>query len=222
MSTKSGTPTIEELLARQYPVQIHHLQEEGAAGYYLAFLPDFGQSACSATGDDMAEAIANLADVKRGVLQHYLETGREIPEPSPGPLEPPVLQQMPLRLPKDIHDSMKQRASESGMSLNAYATKVLTEHLTMCTVETKLDAFFKEMTAKLVPATNSEWVTAPDIWRTEGIGHNSLECAPGFRSVWRTGHKLALSAANSDALLSVEGMVPPHGWGHSGKGPVPQ
>jgi predicted RNase H-like HicB family nuclease len=222
MRTNSRIPTIEELLARQYPVQIHHIPEEGAAGYYLAFLPDFGQSACSATGDDMAEAITNLADVRREVFQHYLETGREIPEPSPGPHEPPVLQQMPLRLPKDIHDGMKRCALESGMSLNAYATKVLTEHLTMWTVERKLDAFFEHLGTKLKPTITSEWVNAPDVWRTEGSGHIFLVTTQGYSSVGRTGRMTTLSATNSNMLLSAEGMVPPQGWGHSGKGPVPQ
>lgn len=134
MSTKNDAPMIEQLLSRQYPVQIHHIAEEDTPGYYLAFLPDFGQSACSATGDTMPEAIERLSDVKRAIVQHYLDTGREIPEPSKGPHDAAVLQQMPLRLPKDIHDRLKQRAENSGMSLNAYATRVFVEHLTVAKI----------------------------------------------------------------------------------------
>ena len=99
MTTKNDAPMIEQLCSRHYPVEIHHVAEEGGPGYYLAFLPDFGESTCSATGDTMTEAIERLSDVKREILQHFLDTGRDIPDPSKGPHEEPVLQQMPLRLP---------------------------------------------------------------------------------------------------------------------------
>lgn len=65
-----------------YPIQIHHIPEEDGPGYYLAFLPDFGQSACSATGDTIPEAVDRLKEVQAQVFAYYRETGRKIPEPS--------------------------------------------------------------------------------------------------------------------------------------------
>jgi predicted RNase H-like HicB family nuclease len=51
--------------------------------YYLAYLPDFGRSACSAVGDTATEALASLEEVKENVIQHFNETGRTIPTPTP-------------------------------------------------------------------------------------------------------------------------------------------
>jgi len=95
----------------------------------FAFLPDFGHSACSATGDTPDEALSRLSEVKGEVVRHYLETGKAIPEPGRGPHEEPVLQQMPVRVPKDIHDRLKRFAKDSGMSLNSYLIRVFSEHL---------------------------------------------------------------------------------------------
>ena len=122
MSTSTNNPTIDQILSRHYPTEIHFIQEEDS-GYYFAFLPDFGHSACSATGDTQEEALARLSEVKAEVVQHYLETGKAIPEPGRGPHEEPVLQQMPVRVPKDIHDRLKRCSKDSGMSLNSFFKK---------------------------------------------------------------------------------------------------
>jgi predicted RNase H-like HicB family nuclease len=71
----------------KYPVQIHWIDEDEGNGYYCAFLPDFGHSACSATGDTVEEALKSLEIVKRDVVQVYSETGGTIPEPSGAPWE---------------------------------------------------------------------------------------------------------------------------------------
>lgn len=66
----------------RYPIEIQEfLDDEGNTNYY-AFHPDFGHSACSAVGDTVEEAIYILGMVRRDVIEYYLETGREIPEPS--------------------------------------------------------------------------------------------------------------------------------------------
>lgn len=82
MSVTKDKPTLQEMLSREYPVYVCHVAEEDTPGYYIAFLPDFGKFACSATGDTMGEAIGRLPEVKKVVFKHYLETGRYIPEPS--------------------------------------------------------------------------------------------------------------------------------------------
>jgi predicted RNase H-like HicB family nuclease len=205
MSTKNDAPMIEQLLSRQYPVQIHHIAEEGTPGYYLAFLPDFGQSACSATGDTMPEAIERLSDVKRAIVQHYLDTGREIPEPSKGPHDAPVLQQMPLRLPKDIHDRLKQRAENSGMSLNAYATRVFTEHLTITSMESQVEAIFEKLTTKWTARLG--WEPAEPVWRGEGATYLEFPAMEGFMPVGKT-VPVALYSSNDNSFHTPrEGMA---------------
>jgi predicted RNase H-like HicB family nuclease len=76
-----------ELLALDYPVQIHVLDDHAGERYFFAFLVDFGWCACSATGDTVEEALANLHMVKVDILQHFLETDHPIPMPSKCPAE---------------------------------------------------------------------------------------------------------------------------------------
>lgn len=62
--------------------------------YWYAFLPDFGHSTCSATGDTLEDALQVLRTVKRAVIDHFVATGRPIPAPSPIPGNGPPPQRM--------------------------------------------------------------------------------------------------------------------------------
>lgn len=66
-----------------YPVHIYQvIDEEDGDVYFYAFLPDFGHAACSAVGDTPGEALQALENVKKDVIQHYLENNKPLPEPS--------------------------------------------------------------------------------------------------------------------------------------------
>jgi len=78
---------LQALFSVQYPIQIFFISEDGTDGYFYAFLPDFGYSSCSATGDTIDEAIVRLQLVKIDVIQYYVETGKSLPEPSKAPFE---------------------------------------------------------------------------------------------------------------------------------------
>ena len=68
--------------AREYPAEVYwHVQPDGDA-YWFAFLPDFGHSACSATGITELQAVNRLRQVQMDVMSHYLDTGRPLPTPS--------------------------------------------------------------------------------------------------------------------------------------------
>lgn len=132
-SKKKSLPQIEAELKRlcdvKYPVEVHWMDEpETKAGYYLVFLPDFGHSACSATGESIQEALNNLAEVKQTVLQHYLESGITVPGPSGDPTRQTSLQQMPLRIPRDLHRRLRDDAQRAGLSLNTHVLRLLSEH----------------------------------------------------------------------------------------------
>lgn len=71
--------TLEEYLKIDYPIRIEHIIEKDNK-YYLAWLPAFGKSTCSATGNTEEEAISNLKQVKETVIQYYIENGRQIPK----------------------------------------------------------------------------------------------------------------------------------------------
>jgi predicted RNase H-like HicB family nuclease len=69
-----------------YPINIHRIPEDGGF-YYMAFHPDFGCLACSATGCTETEAIESLHLVRADVIAYYLESGKELPIPSKYPGE---------------------------------------------------------------------------------------------------------------------------------------
>lgn len=56
-------------------------------GYYFAYLPDFGASSCSATGDSIPAALELLEQVKREVIALYIEADKLIPLVSKAPFE---------------------------------------------------------------------------------------------------------------------------------------
>ena len=73
-------------MKQEYPIEIHHIPKRTffeEEGYYFVFHPDFGSSACSATGDTVVEALANLERIREQVIEYYRNTGKDIPEPSP-------------------------------------------------------------------------------------------------------------------------------------------
>ena len=71
--------TLDELMERDYPVVIIPIKHDDDR-YYMAYLPDFGWSICSATGDTIEEVLKNLERVKREVLIICKSGGRRIPE----------------------------------------------------------------------------------------------------------------------------------------------
>jgi predicted RNase H-like HicB family nuclease len=76
---------LEEYFNRKYPMVIYWIEEENSSGYYFAYLLDFGYCACSATGDTIEEALQELELVKKDIIQHFWETGKEIPDLSKTP-----------------------------------------------------------------------------------------------------------------------------------------
>lgn len=67
---------------REYLVMVHWIEEDDGDGYYIAYFPDFGWSACSAIGDTAADAIELLEQVKRDVIDYYVRSKKDLPEPS--------------------------------------------------------------------------------------------------------------------------------------------
>lgn len=68
---------------RKYPIILHWVDEEDGPGYYFAYLPDFGWSACAAPGETEQEAIENVRQLQEFVMAHYEMKGKPIPEPTP-------------------------------------------------------------------------------------------------------------------------------------------
>jgi predicted RNase H-like HicB family nuclease len=64
-----------------YRIEIWWVNEEEGDGYYIAFHPEFGFSACSVPGYSRVEAIERLDQVREAVIQHRREKGKTIPKP---------------------------------------------------------------------------------------------------------------------------------------------
>ena len=59
-----------------YPIVIAPIED-----YFMAYLPDFGWSTCSATADTMQEALDLLEKVFDNIIDYFIESGRPIPKP---------------------------------------------------------------------------------------------------------------------------------------------
>jgi len=67
-------------MSNRYSIIIHPLSDE-EEDYWYAYVLEFGSSACSATGSTIQETLELLDKVKDEVIEYYIETGKEIPEP---------------------------------------------------------------------------------------------------------------------------------------------
>lgn len=59
-----------------YWIDVKHVEDPG---YFIASMPAFGSSACSAPGDTREKAIAALEPVYRAISAHYVQIGKEPP-----------------------------------------------------------------------------------------------------------------------------------------------
>lgn len=66
----------------KYPVMLYWIEDQGEEPCVYAYHPDFGHSACSATGKTVHEALGVLDSVRTALIAHYKETGMEIPKPT--------------------------------------------------------------------------------------------------------------------------------------------
>ena len=82
---------------------------------------------CIAHGKDEADALTNLASMKRLWLADCLEAGETVPEPeTPGPLPSGKWVQ---RVPRSLHRKLAQAAKREGVSLNQLVTSMLSRQL---------------------------------------------------------------------------------------------
>jgi predicted RNase H-like HicB family nuclease len=72
----------------KYPVTIHWVDDD-SGGFYFAYLPDFGWSTVSGTGDTIHDALESMGGVYLAIVHFFKEQGRPIPEPTSPPFENP-------------------------------------------------------------------------------------------------------------------------------------
>ena len=90
--------------------------EEG--GGYSAQIPDLGKYSIVGDGETPQEAIEDLNEIKELRFKHYLENGVDIPEPKKE--DDDYSGRFVLRLPKDLHRLLANKAAKNQSSLNSY------------------------------------------------------------------------------------------------------
>lgn len=122
------TGTVEFYMQLDYPVELRAIPKDMGGGYY-ASIPYLGRDAFLADGDTVEEALEQLEEVKFILFKDMIESGREIPLP------PPLSEndiddysgRLPLRIPKELHKRIAERAKANECSINQYIAVVLSE-----------------------------------------------------------------------------------------------
>jgi len=108
-------PIVDEFLSLDYPIIMKKEIDDGEE-YWIAEHPDL--PGCKTHGDSKQEAIKNLEDAKEAWLDAYSMTGRPIPRPNNGDETENCSGKILLRLPKELHYRLLQRAKKDNTSLN--------------------------------------------------------------------------------------------------------
>jgi antitoxin HicB len=115
MSTKD----LAYYMAIKYPVE---LQEEEEGGYFVTH-PDL--DGCTADGETLEEAVANLADSRELWIETRLANGYSVPEPRRDERSGVIS----FRMAPFLHDQAARLADRKGISLNLLINTVLARHV---------------------------------------------------------------------------------------------
>ncbi len=107
-----------------YPIEIVKIPDDEGGGY-SATIPQLGRNAFVGDGDTIDEAIKNLDDIKFELFEDYIKKGLPIPEPKQGE-EENYSGRFVMRIPKELHRYLTNRAANNEISLNQYVQYLLT------------------------------------------------------------------------------------------------
>jgi predicted RNase H-like HicB family nuclease len=119
MTKAGGRRTIGAILARPYC----RVLERGADGMYTARVLEF--PGCISEGPTPDEAIENVDDALRLILEAMGEDGETIPEPIAGH---EYSGRISLRIPPSLHAEVARLAATSGISINRFLSDTIARH----------------------------------------------------------------------------------------------
>src|SRR5258708_8433361 len=108
---------LEHYLTLKYPMEV--VEDEGA---WVASVPDL--PGCNSFGTTVADAVSNVQQAKELWMQSQFQNGGEIPEPTD---DDGFSGRFVLRIPRILHRSLAYEASRQGVSLNHYASHLLSQ-----------------------------------------------------------------------------------------------
>lgn len=126
----SERPRMEEYLEREYPFSVI---AEPEGGYTIVF-PDL--PGCMSQVESLAEVGPVAEEIRTLWIETAYERGMEIPEPS-YPEE--YSGKFNLRIPRSLHRKLAESAEREGVSLNQYATMLLSRGDSEYRLERRLD-----------------------------------------------------------------------------------
>jgi antitoxin HicB len=158
-----STGTVEEYLKLDYPVEIRAIPAELGGGY-SACIPHLGRWAFFADGDTPQEAMEHLDEVKAALFEDMLEHGKKIPLPPPLPEEQAEEEysgRILLRISRDLHREVAQRAEANGCSINHYIATALAKHVGGDQQASEIAAKLHEAFEHLLTSAMASWRLTP-------------------------------------------------------------
>lgn len=104
------------------------IEFEPKEGVWIASHPELGKGSCYAIADTPEEAIAQLKDDKKELLEILFKEGKSIPEPKFEKEEELPSGQFILRIPRTLHKRIKDQADIEGVSLNHFLSSLIAEN----------------------------------------------------------------------------------------------
>ncbi len=126
----------------KYAVEIQELDKTEGGGF-IASIPQLGKYAFQADGETVEKALENLKKVKEILFSRYLEKGIPIPEPEkekPNKYSGKFL----IRLPKQLHKMLSEKAKDENVSLNQFVQFLLTSQLVAYSFEEVMDDYINK------------------------------------------------------------------------------
>jgi predicted HicB family RNase H-like nuclease len=117
------TKDLNYYLSLNYPIEIIEIPESEGGGV-SASIPLLGRYSCVGDGETIQEAIDDLARVKPRVLEELLAKGERIPEPEVEK-DNTYSGRILLRLSRQLHQKVAEKASIRGESINRYIVNAL-------------------------------------------------------------------------------------------------
>jgi len=114
----SSKLNLEHYLHLDYPIELVRDEEDT----WVASLPDL--PGCNSYGDSVSEAVDNVTKMKNLWIRGRYDSDLPIPEPTS---EDDFSGKFVLRIPKSLHRSLAFQAQKQGVSLNHYASHLLSE-----------------------------------------------------------------------------------------------
>jgi antitoxin HicB len=120
MKTKNLKERIDEFAALHHTIVMRQDEE----GDFVASVAEL--DGCVAHGRDAAEALAELASMKRLWIESCLTDGKQVPLPAEDDDALPSGKWL-QRVPRTLHKKIAYLAQREGVSLNQYVVSVLAE-----------------------------------------------------------------------------------------------